>query len=121
MQTSFASRIFLLSSDPEETYAAQLLKTESQSIAELETDDYHSLKQLDSCAREFLYSGTGTTPSGEDPGGASLFHHYRRSLDLFSRLAWPHRRLHRCRSLEGPLAPFTCSAESDRSRKFQCP
>jgi hypothetical protein len=121
MQTSFTPRILLLSSDPGETYAGQLLKTESQSIAELETDDYHSLKQLHSCAREFLYSGTGTTPPGEDPGGASLFHHYRRSLDLFSRLAWPHRRLHRCRSLEGPLAPFTCLAESDRSRKCQCP
>jgi hypothetical protein len=42
-------------------------------------------------------------------------------LDLFSRLAWPHCRLHRCRSLDRPLARFTCFAESDRSRKCQCP
>ena len=121
MQTSLAARTLLLSSGPGETYAARLLKTESQSIAELETDDYHSLKQLHSCARELLYSGTGTTAPREDPRGASLFHHYWRSLDLFSRLAWPHCRLHRCRSLEGPLARFTCFAESDRSRKCQCP
>lgn len=64
MQTSLAARTLLLSSGPGETYAARLLKTESQSIAELETDDYHSLKQLHSCARELLYSGTGTTAPG---------------------------------------------------------
>jgi hypothetical protein len=121
MQTSFASRILLLSRGPCKTYAARLLKTESQSIAELETDDYYSLKQLHSCARELLYSGTRTTAPGEDPRGAALFHHYWRSLDLFSRLAWPHCRLHRCRSLEGPLARFTRFAECDRSRKCQCP
>jgi hypothetical protein len=61
MQTSLAPRILLLSSGPGETYAARLLKTESKLIAELETDDYYSLKQLHSCARELLYSGTGTT------------------------------------------------------------
>jgi hypothetical protein len=105
MRTSHASRILFLSLGPCKTYAARLLKTESQSIAELETDDYYSLKQLHSCARELLYSGTRTTAPGEDPRGAALFHHYWRSLDLFSRLAWPHCRLHRCRSLEGPLSP----------------
>jgi hypothetical protein len=121
MRTSHASRILFLSLGPCKTYAARLLKTESQSIAELETDDYYSLKQLHSCARELLYSGTWTTAPGEDPRGAALFHHYWRSLDLFSRLAWPHCRLHRCRSLEGPLARFTRFAECDRSRKCQCP
>lgn len=98
-------RYLLLSSGFCKTYAVLLLKTESQSIAELQTDEYNSLKQLHSCAREFFYSGTWTADPGEDPRRASLFCDYGRPLDLFSRLARPHCSLHRCGSLEGPVGP----------------
>jgi hypothetical protein len=64
MQTSFTSRILLLSSDPGKTYAAQLLKTESQSIAELEQMTTTASSNLIPALASFFIPGLGQLLQG---------------------------------------------------------